>query len=179
MIKIVAVKAESWGSRIIRWGLGEPASHLAIAFPNFVIQSDLKRGFNSVDNEAFFEYYEEVNSVSLTTGSIDGDNELASRVKRQLTSAEYDKPGFIYFCWRAFIRKIFGVAFPQVNSWQDDQMVICVEVLYAFLDSWATMTGQSLSLKDRVLGMMTPLDCVRFCKESFPCKIPGQVLSIS
>lgn len=176
MITLLAVRSNAIGSRIIRWGLGEAASHFAIMLDGGpVVESDLARGFHLTDRLEFLASHDIVKMLPLSAGSQLLDMQIITKVILALKFQSYDRPGFLYFSWRALLRKLLGIPFPSRNNWQKDDLLLCVEVLYAFLDVWATMTGQSPSLTDRVFGMMSPLDCIRFVEESIPCSVPGRL----
>jgi hypothetical protein len=164
MIKIAAVKKNALGSRLIRWGLGEDASHLILHFT----QADMVMHFygGGVHFESLAKVYDEhgyLDSAAIMIG-VQNECEFVKRMIKYLVGVKYDVHGFAYFTWAAIKRKLFGIELPRCNAYQRDYANICTEILYAFFDVYAETQGISYPIaKD--FGMATPIDCVRACKE--------------
>lgn len=171
MIAILAVRSEARGSRLIQWGLGEGASHLAIETPDYVYHSSVD-GVERLMKWEFWDHYELVKAVGVPTLG-DQANRIQQELKPMVQIVPYDYPALYYFAWRAFLRKAFGQPFPAKNAGDKRDAMLCVELLYAFCEAYAKIAGRTITLRDRTFGVMTPLDCVAFMKESLGCDAIG------
>jgi hypothetical protein len=179
MIKIAAVKANTAGSKIIRWGLGEPASHLLIVFGRSMMAMHFYgNGFHLESVEKVYPHYSDVAAIHLR---VERENDLAKWMIRDLVGAHYDSHGFMYFACAAAKRKLFGIPLPRRNKLQRDTQNICTEILYSFLDAYAEICGKSYPL-GRDFGVTTPMECIQLlkdliCPDSYsPCPWPWQSL---
>jgi hypothetical protein len=166
VIRVCAVTADKLVCRFIRWGLGEAASHLALIFDGQVIHSTLAGGVHAEETAPFLETYRVVDSVDLV-GASEAEQLCVYRNTLLLfEGAPYDVEGFIGFAAAAAGKKFLGRKPPPFNPGDDQKAFLCVEVLYGFLDVWAMIKGQSITLTTDTLGIMTPLACIRWLREA-------------
>jgi hypothetical protein len=165
MTRIVAVYSDTPGSQLIRWGLGEKASHLAIEVGNLVFHSELK-GVNSVPANAFWANHHWVDQAPIST-RVDWDGFLQDRLQK-IVKTPYDQPAFAFFAWRAALRKFAGVPFPKVNYLDSPKALICVEMVKAFDDAYAAVTGRKPVMEPgESFAIMSPLDAVAYAKKAW------------
>lgn len=172
-IEVQAVYSpDKWGSRFMVWGLGEPASHLAIRFSwGQVLHSELK-GVWIEDAEAFDDDHIIVTKVSLPC-SPDQEQEIFNAMG-PLVGAGYDRGAFTYFAWRAALRKFFRVPLPRTNAGDQADLPLCVEAVYALVDAYARIVGRVPAIDlPKALGMMTPMEALAYLKEAYPCATVG------
>lgn len=120
----------SW---LIRWGLGEPVSHVMFVFGNHVIESK----FTGIKQNLFSELKANV-IYELDFGFLDlkSEDEIwCSLMELTKRKARYDWGAFLYFGWRAFLKKFFGKEFPKKNPLGSKHKFLCTE-LVEFLPSW-------------------------------------------
>ncbi len=163
---------DKWGSRFMVWGLGEPASHLAIRFPwGVVLHSELK-GVWVEDAETFDDDHVVVANTLLPCSE-----EQARAVfddMAPLVGTGYDRGAFTYFTWRAALRKFFGIPLPRENAGDKADLPLCVEAVYALVDSYVRLVGRVPAIDlPKALGMMTPMEALAYLKEAYPCATVG------
>lgn len=165
MTRVVAVYSDTPGSQVIRWGLGEKASHLAIEIGDTVFHSELK-GVNSVAAKTFWSTHHWVAQAPVST-RIDWDAELCKRLDK-LVGTPYDQPAFAFFTWRAALRKFAGVPFPKTNFLDSPKTLICVEMLRCFDDAYSALTGRKPAMEPgESFAIMSPLDAVAYALKAW------------
>lgn len=182
MIKIAAVRRKTLGSKIIRFGLGEDASHLIVMFPaTDSVLHFYGSGFVCEGIEKVLPVYDEVASVFIGAGAL--ECAIARTMIQRLIGTEYDTHGFLYFGMMALRRKVLRLPLPKRNHAQRDERNLCTEILYCFFDVWAEVMGQSAPFAYD-LAITTPIDCVKLVKEILkpcvfsPCPWPWEPLSL-
>lgn len=164
MIQIRAVSADSWGSKAIRWGLGQAASHLAVYFENQGVLHSTLKGFGEMPAVDFDAHYRVVDSLAFAATAAES-LEIMRRMQSRLNGAQYDRPAFVFFIWRAIMRKVAGVPFPGRNYWEQKGEVLCVEVLAAFCDAYNAVKGTTYLTSNAPWGMMSPQDCITLLRQ--------------
>lgn len=165
MTRIVAVYSDTPGSKLIRWGLGEPASHLAIEVGNLVFHSELK-GVNSVSANEFWETHHWVAQAPVST-RVDWDGFMQDRLQK-IVGTPYDQPAFAFFTWRAALRKMGGVPFPKTNFLDSPKALICVEMLKCFDDAYAAVSGRKPAMEPgESFAIMSPLDAICYARKAW------------
>lgn len=167
MIHVLAVRSGKFGSRLIRWGIDEEASHLAIECGGWVYHSSV-HGVERVDPEEFWAAYEFVRGVRITGNDTDGDG-ISDLLDEVCGVRRYDYGALAYFAYRAALKKFFGRPMPTRSEWDDQDRDLCVELLYAFFEAYAKIVGKTVTLSGKAFGVMTPLACVAFTQETLGC----------
>lgn len=168
MIRVVAVRSKKFGSKFIAWGLGEKASHLAIQISDTVFHSELK-GVHSDDVKTFTDAHEIVDEKILNQTYAAEVMLLGSMRTIAAQEYKYDVGAFVYFTWRAALKKFFGRPFPFVSVGDADDQFLCVELLYAFIDNYVRITGKSPAIGlPRELGIMSPQAALNYVKGAYP-----------
>ena len=154
-------------SRFIQWGLGEPASHLAIETADWVYHSSIG-GVRRMSHPEFWSAHTLARGVRIPATDDEGAA-LERELDRLVDKVDYDYGAFAYFAWRAALRKFLGIPFPIVNAGDRPAAMLCVELLYGFFEAYAKIVGRTITLRDKTFGVMTPLGCVAFATEAFGC----------
>lgn len=149
-MRIIFTANRSLFSRVVRWTFREPASHVALVFDNdlWLVQSNLL-GMNIRIFEPFIQNHSIIDSLDYDL-DLAHEEEIFQSVIRITAEQEYDWPGFIYFAWRGFLLRLFGLSLPEKNEFGRDRMNLCTEMV-SYLPEW--LTGIS---KGTDLGIMTP-----------------------
>lgn len=168
MIRVVAVASNEIGSRVIRWGLGEPASHLAIVTSEIAIHV-VGKGVESTRATGFWQHYRLVEHTHFRA-SVDAERRVIDDLLLMTRGVQYDWNSLAWFAWHGLLRKTLGRPVPLVNRFDDRDRSLCVELVYAFLESWAKITGESITMHDgQTWGTRSPLSCVLALRESRSC----------
>jgi hypothetical protein len=151
---VLLVRSNKIGSRLIRWGLGEPVSHFAIRFhiPG-VIYHAYGRGILRVDPADF--HNEIVETIALP--ATDAEEILCEQFFKNCTGYQaYDYPALLYFTWRVALKKFFGVAMPPLNAWNVDDYDICTELAYMLGEAYAQYCGKMILPEGYDLAIVSP-----------------------
>ena len=139
-MRILFTKSDRIGSNLIRWGLEEPVSHVAMEVENLVLHST----WDGVDIDhihTFLETREIVCSVEIPELGWEKMLEIA----RKYEGRSYDFVGLLLFAGAALSRKFFGTPLPKYNTWNQKEAFLCTEI--------ATM-----ALFGRENGIITPYE---------------------
>ncbi len=173
-MRLLFVKADKIGSKIIRWGLSEPASHVAVEFETSdLVYHSYVIGIRAATKRHFHETYDVVSSVRFNLSPTE-DRECFNDFFDSIPDKQnYDYPALIYFGWRAFLKKYFNRDFPRFNDWQKTEGFLCTEATYLLADVLARRLGIMILPEDKDLAMVTPsqlytLLCDKIKAENLP-----------
>lgn len=62
---------------------------------------------------------------------IEEENAIWDFVVDQVDGLSYNYLGFLYFCYRAFLKRAFRIPLPSSNPWSQEGTYLCPEVLRA------------------------------------------------
>lgn len=153
-MKIVFTTSNKIGSKLIQWILDEPVSHVAVIFPsqNKVFQSTLA-GVHSLELSEFLENHEIVYEINV---EVQDEKLLYDSLIEKYEGHKYDVSAFIYFGYRAFLRKYFKIPFPKHNIFNNKHEEICVEI-----------GADALNMKNVDASMITPYGLYLILKEKY------------
>lgn len=164
-MKLLAVRADKIGSKIIQWGTKEPASHLAVSvFDAPTVFHSYGTGIVRIPENQFFQIYEVVDEVNLPLSMRQEKDAHIYMREVSGTTNSYDYPALAYFAFRATLHKFFGTRYPLVNRWQTTEGYICTEVAYPVAEIYAELTGKMILPDDRDLAMVTPYQLLQHVK---------------
>lgn len=154
-MKILFVCSDKIGSKIIRWGLGEPVSHVAVEFSSeHLIYHSYGSGINVIEPYEFYEHNHVVASISLNIAS---DKEIHSNFIASIPPIQkYDYLGLLYFAWRGFLKKFFKIPLPRLNAWQERENFLCTELDYILCNTLAEKIGIMLLPENLDIAMVSP-----------------------
>jgi len=148
-MKIIFTKNTSCLSKLIRWGLNEPVSHVAIVFDDkIVFHSNLPgvrvEWYNSFkrSNEIVFEKQYDMPLYE--------EEALYQQVIDENDKKTYDFSGFLYFIWRGALRKFLKKPFPSSNKKNNPNLDFCVELIGKLRQQLPALPS------DEELAIMTP-----------------------
>lgn len=158
MMHFLFVKNGLPGSRLIRWGTGEDCSHVAILFDagGMVFHSYLT-GIKKETKSRFMSKYRVVYEVSFPFTSPDDDERAYELMMDSVpVKNSYDYGALTYFTYRAALNKLFGIDYPRLNAWQDDEGFLCTELTYLGAEVYKQVMGESILPVGFDLAMVTP-----------------------
>lgn len=123
-MKLIFTKSKLPLSKLIRWGLNEPASHFAIVFDNSIV-------FHSNLTGTHVDWYNHFKSSCEIAYELDynlpleAEESIYQSILNKNTGKSYDFGGFFYFIWRALLNKCFGFKFPEINKWSKEGKFLC------------------------------------------------------
>lgn len=154
-MKILFVRSNKIGSKIIQWGLDEPVSHVAVEFSDaHLIYHSYGSGITVVEPYEFYEKHSVIGSISLNVAS---DEEIHRLFKSSIPPRHgYDYLGLLYFTWRGFLKKFFNRPLPRLNAWQEQENFLCTELDYILCNTLAEKTGLMLLPENYDIAMLPP-----------------------
>jgi hypothetical protein len=145
-MRVLFTKSDLCGSKLIRWALEEPVSHVALEHDGVVLHST----WGSVDLDAlgtFLEHREIIYTIDVPDYGLADMIELANRYE----GSSYDFTGLVYFSVAALLRKFLNVPLPKSNTWNTPGQFLCTEVasllIYGYEDAIMTPYEMYLRLK--------------------------------
>jgi hypothetical protein len=132
-VKILLTRSNQPLSRMIRWVLQIPGSHLVIVFDN-------KIAFHSNLLGAHVEWYntlkrslEIVHEIEIS-GTLEQEEDAYQGVINRLDGKPYDYLFLLSIAWRACLKRFFGIPIPEQLLERPDWL-LCTEVFYE-LPAW-------------------------------------------
>ena len=125
-MRVVFTKCDTPISKLIRWGLEEPISHVGFEFDNSLVVHSSISGICIQTSSKFYSENTKVFSVDILTVN---DREALSTLIKKSRYKFYDYPAFLYLCWRGFLKKFFNKNFPRKNKFNIRNSEICTEVI--------------------------------------------------
>jgi hypothetical protein len=132
------------GSRLIRWGLDEPASHFAPVYSicpkrtkGLIFHSDFG-GFQLDWLQGYLKTVNVVKAIEPIVLSKEDEHYITQKIITKLYGKGYDIPAFIYFTYRAALRKLLTKPLPPINEWNTDD-ILCTGIadyLYKHMPHW-------------------------------------------
>lgn len=166
-MRILFVKADLIGSKIIRWATGQCCSHVAIISDTFeTVYHSYGKGMERQTSKEFLKKYTVMHTISVYL-SIEEEKLMLEQLSVRTKNIGYDYGAFLYFAWRVFLNKFFKISYPKVNKWDSKEKFLCTEALYSFIESYALITNTVVLVKSAPIAMLTPHDLYLEIKDSF------------
>lgn len=144
-MRIIFTRNSTLLSKIIRAGLKEPVSHVAIVFDDkIVFHSNLKGTHIEWFNE-FKKKSDVVYTLSYDL-SLEEEEAIYQSVIDKNISKPYDFSAFLFFAYRAFMHKVFGTDYPITNPANKSWAWICVEAVGSLPEKFQPKTPIDLSM---------------------------------
>lgn len=134
-MRFLFTKSNLWGSRLIRWGLGEDVSHVAVQLdlPNFgtpiVVESRLDQGVIASPLAAFLERNQIVHELVLDVPNAAFEELLYLSLQKNAVGRRYDQKGFAFWIAAVLAKKALGRKVPSTNPWGTRKDHLCVEIV--------------------------------------------------
>lgn len=156
-VKFMFTKSHAPLSLLIMWGLDEPCSHFSIVFDEKIV-------FHSNLLGAHLKWFKNFVKSSTPVFQLEWEAPLdfQEALYQEIEDVEgnwYDFLAFFYFCWRAFLRKLFKIPFPKKNAWSNSKMMLCTAIAM-------TCQKQGLIPADVDLEMISPFQVYEHLKMS-------------
>lgn len=167
-MKLLFVKSPMIGSRIIRWGLDEPVSHVIVSFDVDkmpVMFHSYGSGLTRLYADEFEKHRYEI--VDLVELPLIFSQELAARKEFEASTGyqKYDYLALAYFSWRVFLKKFFKKPLPDVNRWGFSDYDLCTEAVYLVAEIYAKITAKMILPPARDLGIVSPWELCGLLRE--------------
>jgi len=123
-MKLLFTRSQLPLSKLIRWGLNEPVSHVAILLDEkLVFQSNLL----GVSIEGIYRLQKACEIVYVVDIPMKfcAEEDLYQLLLQQYDGKPYDFKAFAYFAWRTVLYKLFKKPYPNKNIWQDPNSFLC------------------------------------------------------
>jgi hypothetical protein len=147
-------------SVLIRWFLDSDCSHFVLVFKSpsggLMFESNLL-GTHPKFYKTALKHMEVVHQIEMNL-TPDQEDEVWDIVVDQFDGHAYNYRAFIYFCWRAFLKKIFHQPLPKTNPWSLPGTYLCDQVCYALQG----LSPEPISLD---LSMVTPEELYYYLKD--------------
>lgn len=149
-MKLLWVSGKLPLSKFIMWGLSEPVSHFAMVFDNkIVFHSDLT-GVHIAWLDTFLKTHTVVYEKTLKM-TLKQEEAVYQNIISKYDGKGYDYGGFLYFCYRGFLKKFFKKAMPEKNIWGSKRGFLCTEMVSVLPD-----TIVPKEIKEMDLAMVSP-----------------------
>lgn len=130
-MKIVFTKSNNIFSKLIRFFLNEPVSHMAIVFDEKIVFQSNLLGVSIAWYETFKKKNDVVYEFDFNT-VLEKEEELYQNVITVNDEKDYDFAAFFYFSWRAILYKFFKIPIPRFNKFNNINQYLCIEILKFF-----------------------------------------------
>ena len=144
-MKIIFTKNTTIISKLIRWGLKESVSHVAIVFDNKIVFHSNFIGTNI----QWFNEFKKHNNVVLTLVydmSLDEEELIYQDVIDKNIAKQYDYTAFLFFTFRTILHKLFGTKYPIKNPANRSWAWICTEAIGSLPNRFQPKTPIDLSI---------------------------------
>ena len=122
-MKILFTKSDKCGSRIIRWGLDEPVSHVALEDRGIVLHSSWS-GVDLDSKATFLRNREIVYTIDCPRLN----RRTVLKMADQYEGKPYDFSALLFFVGAALWRKLWKRPLPEVNKWNRPGTFLCTEL---------------------------------------------------
>jgi len=167
-MKLLWVKADKIGSKIIRWGLNSDCSHFGISFD----EDEQGRGiaFHSYGVGTQLEWLREFKKKytivhSLTPSwamTLQEEENVYKAILDEEAGRLYDYAGISFFALIALRNKMTGkTSLPTSNSWQKDNMRLCTGIAPTVFKALGIIFPPNVDVE-----MITPLQLLDIAKKS-------------
>lgn len=126
-MKIVFTKNEMILSKLIRWGLKEPVSHIGFVYGDIIFHINLLGGH--IEYFPTFEKHNEIVKTIDTKMPVHIAKVIFWEIVKAYDGIAYDFSGLFYFLWRGFLWRFFGLDFPAKNALENPGAALCVKAI--------------------------------------------------
>jgi hypothetical protein len=148
MMRVIFTRSVMPLSQLIRWGLREPVSHMAIVFDDKVVFQSNLLGVHLVSYSKFISSSEIVMERRADL-SLEDEEDVFQSISLNSEGRLYDFAGFLFFLWRGFLYRLFRTPLPSRNPWGHKDSYLCTELAESLPDSmWI--------FKPKDFGMSSP-----------------------
>ena len=157
-MKVIFTSSKLPFSWLIKWTFNQPVSHVAFVFDDkWLIHSN----FLGV-NFQWFSAWKKSNNVVFELSydlSLLQQEALFQSILDSHAEDPYEWAGFLYFCWRGLLYKLFRMSLPKSNPLNGKGM-LCTELLVS-LPPWITNLPEDIDL-----SIITPYNLYEILSEA-------------
>lgn len=124
-----ATTSSHWSSGLIRWGLGEPASHFIVVYDDWVYHATFPE-FKREPLSNFLGKSRVIEAVQFPHLTNPQKLKIVHNIVKHFHGDRYDFFALAYFTKRAVMNKFCGFDWPERNEW-DTEWPICTELAEA------------------------------------------------
>lgn len=167
-MKLLWLKADKIGSKLIRWGLNSDCSHFGICFDED--ENDRGIAFHSYGTgtrlewlKSFKKKYTVVHHLSPNWEmSLEQEEKVYKAILEDESGRMYDYAGLVYFALVVIKNKIMGGSkLPRHNSWQNRNMRTCTGIAPAVFKALGIDFPAGVDVE-----IITPLQLLEIAKKS-------------
>lgn len=147
---LVWTKSTSPLSVLIRWVFKEPTSHFGIVFDNGIIFHSNLLG----THVEWYKTFTKKNSIVFKKEfnmCLNEEEKIFQSLLNTYDDKTYDFKAFLYFSYRALLFKLFNIAIPLKNKWNNKDNFLCTELAGVLPDNLLNN-----SIKNIDLSIITP-----------------------
>jgi hypothetical protein len=144
------------GSRLIRWALGEPVSHVAVEFDSGLVIHSTWSGVELTWHTTFRS--DHCIPYVLEMGPGTDEPRILETLLTIYLGQSYDYRAFIYFGWRALLLRVLGIPLPSRNIWNENRKFLCTELAAACLGREINPMISPYGLYKELLAHSAPTD---------------------
>lgn len=115
-------------SKLIRWGLKEQSSHVAIVFDNKIVFHSNLMGVGIQWYNTFKKQHEVVYEIDYKMSLVDEET-IYQSIINQFDGYRYDYRAFVYFVWRGVLKRFLNKPLPKINPFDNENSFMCIELL--------------------------------------------------
>lgn len=136
-MKLIWTKSDLILSKFIRFGLKTDCSHFALVFNSpaggLMFESNLL-GTHPKFFKTALKHMTIVHEIDVLL-PVEIENQIWDIVVDRYDDEPYNFKGFLYFCWRGFLKRFLGIPFPMKGLYDRSNGDLCVEVYKALTDA--------------------------------------------
>jgi hypothetical protein len=144
-MKIVFTASDKILSKVIRWGLDEPCSHVVLVFDNEIAFHSNLSGAHVDWWNGMKNHLRVVDEIDLPM-SLEEEESVYQGILKSAYGHSYDYLGFMFFVFRGLMYKFLKVPFPEDNKWKTSGADLCVEVLQYLPQRLGIVTPKNISI---------------------------------
>ena len=158
VMRIVLTKNDELGSALIRWGTGEPVSHLGVVFDESLL---IHASFTSGCQAVLFQPWAAKNVVVKSLKpkeelSLEQEERLYRSLLAYASGRYYDHLAVIWLGYRYALRKFFDRPIPEVNPWDQPYADYCGEIILGLNQAMSEVYSIDLGLRIAEVSTLTP-----------------------
>lgn len=125
-MKLLFTKNNTIFSKLIRYGLKEPVSHVVLQFNNGTIIHSDSFGVSIQWSNDYLKKNKVLFSIDYKVNV--SDEEIIEHIMNNVASRSYDFAAVMYFTWSVLLYKISG-KWKTHNEWNDKNNYMCTEMV--------------------------------------------------
>jgi hypothetical protein len=151
-MKFLWTTSDKVGARLIRWGLGSDCSHFAICFDEDIGGIVFHSHGKGPQLEWLGEFLKKnhvVHALTFKTPlALMDEEDIYRKLVASYSSNRYDYPALLWWAWRGFLNKLFGIPITKENHWQQRGMSLCTNLAGAvrWISKLVEEQGRSLEM---------------------------------